>query len=127
GSEPYPRPPGSLFRTVYRRLERFPRAAVDLRIDGREDLDGGLVVIPSPGHTAGHLAVLVPDLGALLVGDAVWHLGPLRPSWRQVTADRPLNEASIRQLGSLPGVDRVYMGHGAPISGDRFRAFARDL
>ncbi len=28
---------------------------------------------------------------------------------------------------SLPGVDRVYMGHGAPISGDRFRAFARDL
>lgn len=37
---------------------------------GPLDVPGGLVPIPTPGHTSGHCAYHLPDRGVLLVGDA---------------------------------------------------------
>lgn len=126
GVAPYPGPRDALSRALFRRFERFPRFAIPRRVSGEEELEGGLRAIPAPGHTLGHVAVLAPDLSALFVGDAVWHLGPLRPSWRRFTQDVERNADSVRQLADL-GVDRVLLGHGPSISGDRLRTLAAQL
>jgi glyoxylase-like metal-dependent hydrolase (beta-lactamase superfamily II) len=126
GNAPYPAPREPISRALYRRFERFSRFPVRRRISGEEDLDGGLRAIPAPGHTLGHIAVFAPDLSALFVGDAVWHLGPLRPSWRRFTQDIERNADSVRHLAGV-AADRVLLGHGPSISGDRLRALATNL
>jgi glyoxylase-like metal-dependent hydrolase (beta-lactamase superfamily II) len=126
GTAPYPGPPGKVFGTLYADLARYPRLPVDRAITDREHLDGGLVALPAPGHTAGHLVVHAPDLDALFAGDLVFHLGPLRPSWMGLTQDPELNAESIREVAAL-GVGRVIPGHGGPIPGDRLRDLARKL
>jgi glyoxylase-like metal-dependent hydrolase (beta-lactamase superfamily II) len=126
GNAQYPAPREPVNRALYRRFERFSRFPVDRRISVEEELDGGLRAIPAPGHTVGHMAVFAPDLSALFVGDAVWHLGPLRPSWRRFTQDVEANADSVRHLAGM-GVDRVLLGHGPSVSGDRLRELATHL
>jgi glyoxylase-like metal-dependent hydrolase (beta-lactamase superfamily II) len=126
GVAPYPAPRDPLSRALFRRFERFSRFPVGRRVSGEEEVDGGLRAIPAPGHTLGHMAVFAPDLSALFVGDAVWHLGPLRPSWRRFTQDVERNAESVHHLAGV-GADRVLLGHGPSISGDRLRELATHL
>jgi glyoxylase-like metal-dependent hydrolase (beta-lactamase superfamily II) len=126
GDAPYPAPRDPLSRALFRRFERFPRLPIGRRVSEEQELEGGLRAIPTPGHTLGHIAVFAPDHSALLVGDAVWHLGPLRPSWRRFTQDTERNADSVRQLADL-GADRVLLGHGPSVSGDRLRTLAARL
>lgn len=126
GSGTYPAPRDPLARAIYGSLERFPRTPVDRPITEREELEGGLVAIPAPGHTAGHLAVLVPGLSALFAGDAVWRLGPVRASWRRFTVDPERNAESISELAALRPA-RVLLGHGPSISGERLRRLAASV
>jgi glyoxylase-like metal-dependent hydrolase (beta-lactamase superfamily II) len=123
GTAAYPGPVDRLFRAVYADLARFPRLRVDVPVAERQELEGGLVAIPTPGHTAGHLAVLVPDLDTVLAGDLVWHIGPLRPSWRRLTQDPERNAESIREVAAL-GHGRIEPGHGPAVSGQRLRDLA---
>ena len=123
GAAPYPAPKDPISRRLFRRFERFDRLPVARRIGGEEELDRGLLAIPSPGHTLGHIAVFAPEESALFVGDAVWHLGPLRPSWKRFTVDRRQNADSIRRLAAV-GADRVLLGHGPAVSGERLRLLA---
>jgi len=39
--------------------------------EGRLDVPGAPVAVPSPGHTSGHTSFHLPERGALLVGDAL--------------------------------------------------------
>jgi glyoxylase-like metal-dependent hydrolase (beta-lactamase superfamily II) len=126
GGAPYPGPPDRVFSAIYANLRRFGRTAVDRVVKGREELDGGLLAVPTPGHTAGHIAVLAPDLGAAFTGDLVWHLGPLRPSWRGLTQDPERCEESIKEFAALR-VERILPGHGPDVSGSRFQELARGL
>lgn len=126
GTAAYPGPKDPLSRALFRRFERFSRLPVPRRVSREEELEGGLRAIPAPGHTLGHIAVLAPDHSALFVGDAVWHLGPLRPSWRRFTQDVERNVESVRRLAEV-GAERVLLGHGPSISGDRLRTFASRL
>ncbi|MDP9343371.1 MAG: MBL fold metallo-hydrolase [Actinomycetota bacterium] len=123
GTAPYPGPRDRLFKAVFADLVRFDRLPVDVAVSERQELEGGLVAIPTPGHTAGHIAVLVPDLDTVLAGDLVWHLGPLRPSWRRLTQDPERNAESIRELAAL-GHARIEPGHGRAVSGDQLRDLA---
>jgi len=121
GTGPYPAPRDPFSRSVYRKYERFARLPVARRIQADEELEGGLVAMPTPGHTLGHIAVLAPDASAVFVGDAVWHLGPLRPSWRRFTVDPDANVDSVRRLAAL-GVDRALIAHGPSVAGSRLGA-----
>jgi glyoxylase-like metal-dependent hydrolase (beta-lactamase superfamily II) len=123
GTAPYPGPVDRLFKAVFADLVRFDRLPVDVGVSERQELEGGLMAIPTPGHTAGHIAVLVPDLDTVLVGDLVWHLGPLRPSWRRLTQDPDRNAESIRELAAEKH-GRVEPGHGSAISGERLQKLA---
>ncbi len=111
----------------YRPLAAFPRFEPDVTVDGRTELDGGLVAIPTPGHTVGHISVWAPDLEALFVGDTIWNLARLRPSWKPFTQDLEANADSVAVLAGEKA-RRAYFGHGPAIGGDvpaRFRRLAR--
>jgi glyoxylase-like metal-dependent hydrolase (beta-lactamase superfamily II) len=122
----YPAPKDPLSRALYGSMERFPRLEVDRAVAGREELDGGLVAIPAPGHTMGHMAVHAPGSSTLFVGDAVWNLGSLRPTWRRFTADVEQSRESVRALASV-GADRIVISHGPGVSGRRLRDLAARL
>jgi glyoxylase-like metal-dependent hydrolase (beta-lactamase superfamily II) len=126
GKAEYPGPVDRLFAAAYANLARFGRTPVDRVVGGREELEGGLIALPTPGHTAGHIAVVAPDLGAVFTGDVVWHLGPLRASWRRLTQDPERNEESIKELAAL-GYERILPGHGPAVSGERLKDLARRL
>ena len=85
----------------------------------------GLQVVATPGHTLGHISLLDPELGALIIGDAVFN-GTIMAGNNVInpegglavsatgTADRGLANASARRLGGLQ-FDRALFGHGEPI------------
>lgn len=122
GRAPYPGPTGPL-APLYNWFGSYERLSVDHAISERQEIEGGLVVIPTPGHTAGHISVFAPDHQALVIGDTVWHLGQVRPSWRNFTWDTEANAESIKLLAELP-VGRVMPGHGPDFRGDRLRGLA---
>jgi glyoxylase-like metal-dependent hydrolase (beta-lactamase superfamily II) len=126
GKAAYPGPVDHLFGAAYANLARFQRTQVDRVISGRQELEGGLIAVPTPGHTAGHIAVLAPDLGAAFTGDLVWHLGPLRASWRRLTQNPAQNEQSIKEFAAL-GYARILPGHGPDVSGARLKDLAGSL
>jgi glyoxylase-like metal-dependent hydrolase (beta-lactamase superfamily II) len=126
GTAPYPGPPGRIAGRVFASLAKFARLKVDHGVSDREHLDGGLVALPAPGHTAGHIVVQAPDLDTIFVGDLVWHLGPLKPSWEPLTQDVARNAESIREIAALD-VAKVVVAHGAPITGDRLKELARKV
>jgi glyoxylase-like metal-dependent hydrolase (beta-lactamase superfamily II) len=122
GVEEYPFGRGML-APLYRPLATYPRAEPDAQVSGRTELAGGLVAIPTPGHTAGHLSVWAPEHEALFVGDTIWNLGPLRPSWKGFTQDLDANADSVKVLAA-ENARRAFFGHGRAIAGDvqaRFR------
>lgn len=118
GREPYVMAPAALGRVLYsNRLKDYPRFEVDHPVDDRTEVEGGLEMIPVPGHTPGHMAVWAPDLQALFVGDSVWNLSGLRPSWKAFTWNWELNRESVRTLTDLPS-ESLWFGHGFAIQRD---------
>jgi glyoxylase-like metal-dependent hydrolase (beta-lactamase superfamily II) len=75
----------------------------------------GLRIVTTPGHTAGHIAVL-DEVGRILVaGDALGTTGgTLAGSNPQFTEDAAAAKASIVKLGNL-AFDVLLVGHGEPI------------
>jgi glyoxylase-like metal-dependent hydrolase (beta-lactamase superfamily II) len=125
GDAPYPYPRMGM-KLLYGHLAKFERFQPDVLVSERTELDGGLVVIPAPGHTNGHIAVWAPDLQALFTADAVWHLGPLTGSWKAFTQDPDANVDTLRRLGDEPS-EQLFFGHGPPVrrgGRDRLRKLA---
>lgn len=118
GREPYVMAPAALGRALYsNRLKDYPRFEVDHKLDGRTVVEGGLEMIPAPGHTPGHMAVWAPDLQALFVGDSVWNLPRVKHSWKAFTWNRDLNRESVRKLADLPS-QSLWFGHGFTVERD---------
>ncbi len=81
---------------------------------------GGAVVVETPGHTPGSIALHLPDLGALLTGDTVGEqagqtvLGPFN-------VDRELAWRSLQRLAGFD-VAVAGFGHGEPVTNGAARA-----
>ena len=60
-----------LLRTGALRDRPVPSAAAFAGPTGPLDVPGGPVPVPTPGHTSGHTAYLVPSAKALITGDAL--------------------------------------------------------
>ena len=90
---------------------------LDLFTEGRLDVPGAPVAVPTPGHTSGHTSFHLPDRGALVVGDALMtgHVlarrrGPqLLPEF--FNTDTGQARASLQRLAGL-AADVVVPGHG---------------
>jgi glyoxylase-like metal-dependent hydrolase (beta-lactamase superfamily II) len=84
------------------------------------DLD----VVATPGHTAGHIAVLDPAAGVLVAGDALTNQdGVLAGPSAEFTDDMAEAEASIARLAELE-FETLLVGHGEPIESGASEAVA---
>ncbi len=130
-SRPVEPSPGSLVgRVASRFMSRGPSSIspvdVDGRIAGRTELPvaGGLLVVPTPGHTQGHLSYLWPkDGGVLFVGDAASrNLLRLQVSFINEDYDQAL--LTLRALARLE-FQTACFAHGRPIKRDAALEFCR--
>ena len=84
------------------------------------DLPGSPRVIHIPGHTPGSVAIHIPAVDALFVGDALTtgHVltGALGPAPAPFTIDSALAQASLAKLDAISAT-WVLPGHGAPWRG----------
>ena len=80
----------------------------------RLEVAGGLDVVASPGHTAGHLSFHLPQLGVLLAGDAVMNVLWLSSGWGAMQSARRAQGSSLRRLAELDA-DVLAPGHGPPV------------
>ena len=103
-------------------------ARVDREVQDGEELPvaGGLKAIHTPGHTAGHMAYLMPGHGGVLfAGDAAGNLfGRLGPPLGMYTEDMAQAKDSIRKLAGLD-FDVACFGHGRVLKGKANVAFRR--
>jgi glyoxylase-like metal-dependent hydrolase (beta-lactamase superfamily II) len=106
-----------------------PKVRVDHVLRGGEELPfhGGILVIPTPGHTPGHVSYLVSSFGLLIAGDAlVSKEGTLEAPSAVATPDMPRAIASLKNLLGHP-VRSVLCYHGGYVAGDvvsRLRSLA---
>jgi glyoxylase-like metal-dependent hydrolase (beta-lactamase superfamily II) len=120
--------PGRLRAFIVRLMGRRPLKprepiAVEHDVSDGETLPfAGLRAIHTPGHSAGHVALLLPrDGGVLFVGDAATNFGRL--SWGPVYEDVAEGERSLRKLAALDFQVAAF-SHGRPIrahAAERFR------
>lgn len=107
---------------------RLPAVTVGHEVSDGEELPlaGGIAVIHTPGHTAGHTAYLWRQGGGVLfAGDAAGNLlGRLGPPFGMFTEDMAQAKESIRKLAALE-FDTACFGHGGVIRGKPHAAFRR--
>ncbi|MGZ4200233.1 MAG: MBL fold metallo-hydrolase [Thermoleophilia bacterium] len=103
---------------------REPVAVVHEVGDGEELPFDGLRACHTPGHTAGHLALLLPrEGGVLFVGDAASNM--LRTGLSALNEDVAESGRSLRKLAALE-FEVACFAHGRPIRKKAGKAF-RDL
>jgi len=98
--------------------------AVEHDVGDRETLPyAGLRAVHTPGHTAGHLALLLPrDGGVLFVGDAATNF--MRLGWGPIYEQVDEGRESLAKLAALD-FEVAAFAHGRAIrahAGERFRA-----
>ncbi len=83
---------------------------------------GGLRVFHTPGHSAGHIALLAERHGVLFAGDACANMFGLGPSI--MYEDVAAGMSSLARLAALD-FEAVCFGHGRAITRDAARRFRR--
>lgn len=115
-------------RPVYEQMSATqppaPPCPVHRELDDGDAVDpaGDAVVVGTPGHTAGSVAVHFPRLGVVLTGDTAAQLDEqvvLAP----FHVDRAVARASLRRLAGLE-VEAAGFGHGSPCLSGAARAMA---
>ncbi|WP_227980487.1 MBL fold metallo-hydrolase [Nocardia spumae] len=110
-------------RAIYGHIGMTVPTATHGGADVLAALPGGFVEVPSPGHTTGHTAYLMPSEQVLFTGDALVtghplaeHVGPqLLPE--VFNHDEAMTLASAQRLAAQPA--RVIVpGHGSPTEHD---------
>jgi len=128
-SRPLEPGPGLARSAIARLVNRRPAPpsepiAVEHEVHDGELLPfAGLRAVHTPGHTAGHLALLLPrDGGVLFVGDAATDFARL--SWGPIYEDVNEGRESLAKLAALE-FEVAAFAHGRAIrahAGERFRA-----
>ena len=116
-----------------RLLGRFTRpgaAVADAApLDDGQELTGGAVVVSAPGHTAGHIALHLPDRGVLIAGDAVMNLGRLTRGLSAFRSAMSQEASTLQRLAALE-FDVLALGHGPPVvnqAQERLRRLAQKV
>jgi glyoxylase-like metal-dependent hydrolase (beta-lactamase superfamily II) len=85
-----------------------------------------LAIIPTPGHTPGHIAVHDEAAGVLVVGDAIGNHPEQGLLLLNTSEDVPETRASVSILAGL-SFDTLLPGHGDPISGGAWEELTQYL
>jgi glyoxylase-like metal-dependent hydrolase (beta-lactamase superfamily II) len=98
--------------------------------DGDLDVPGRPRVIPTPGHSPGHVAFHLPDRGVLIAGDALVTYHALNGSRGPQLPPAAFSYDKTQMLASLDALERVdagltVFGHGEPWTDGPAAAVAR--
>jgi glyoxylase-like metal-dependent hydrolase (beta-lactamase superfamily II) len=98
--------------------------------DGDLDVPGRPRVIPTPGHSPGHVAFHLPDRGVLIAGDAMGSYNVLTGRRGPQLMPSAFAYDNQRMLASLDALERVdagllVFGHGEPWTDGPAEAVAR--
>jgi glyoxylase-like metal-dependent hydrolase (beta-lactamase superfamily II) len=104
--------------------------AVSTFTDGDLDVPGRPRIIPTPGHSPGHVAFHLPDRGVLIAGDALCTYNPLTGGRGPQVMPRAFAADALQMLASLEALERVdagvtLFGHGEPWTESPAAAVAR--
>ena len=105
-----------------KQMSTITPAVVDLRLVGGEELNvlGGVQILHSPGHTAGHLCLYLPACSLLIAGDLLrLEDGAIHESPSRFAADVDQTLASARGVVSLGFESFVGYHGGYVVSGAR--------
>jgi glyoxylase-like metal-dependent hydrolase (beta-lactamase superfamily II) len=99
-----------------------PKQAMVTFTDGEElDVPGRPRVVATPGHTAGHCSLHLPDRDALIAGDAIVTLDPYTGFRGPRLVARAATEDSTRALASLDRIAQTHAGVVLPGHGEPYR------
>jgi glyoxylase-like metal-dependent hydrolase (beta-lactamase superfamily II) len=101
-------------------LDALESCAVDVALKDGEvlDLAGGVTVIATPGHTLGHISLLLNRSRALITGDALTSSGgTLAGPMEMATPDMATAKESIKKLANLD-VEQILTYHGGMVDQD---------
>jgi glyoxylase-like metal-dependent hydrolase (beta-lactamase superfamily II) len=121
---PAPHCPDDLREMIKGERPRIDPFEVDIRLAEGQTVPGfdDLLVLHTPGHSAGHVALLWDHAGGVLVvGDLAANQGALVAA--PVAEDHELNDASLRRVAALD-FEIALFGHGDTIAEGASRAFA---
>lgn len=104
---------------------RFPHVEIDGVLDGGSVVEPGLRVVATPGHSPGHISVLVTHLELLHVGDALWNVMRTGVAPQMFNLDTAAAMRSVIRLAELDGYRRATFGHGPPMLRGARRRIAR--
>jgi glyoxylase-like metal-dependent hydrolase (beta-lactamase superfamily II) len=111
--------------SIYQRVsaglpDTAPPVPVDRELRDGDVLEfgGGARVVAAPGHTAGSIAVHLPEHRVLLTGDTIANVGAVMLG--TFNQDRRQTVESFRRLAELD-VETACFGHGEPIRTDAGR------
>jgi glyoxylase-like metal-dependent hydrolase (beta-lactamase superfamily II) len=113
---------GGLRTTKVAELATFTEG--DLEVPGRPR------VIPTPGHSPGHVSFHLPDRGVLIAGDALCTYNPLTGARGPQLMPRAFAADGQQALASLDALERIdagvtLFGHGEPWTDGPAAAVAR--
>ncbi len=122
GRLPHVLSPGLINWLIYRlfiknKPNAIPAVKVDHRVEDAEVLPfaGGIRVVHTPGHSAGHIALYLQRHDLLIAGDICANM--MGPGLSTVYEDRQLGIRSILKATESPFGKAVF-GHGKPIMKD---------
>ena len=120
---PYLRRPAlwKLFAMAVRNGAVAPTRILELTTfaDGDLDVPGRPRVIPTPGHSPGHVAFHFPDRGVLIAGDALCNYNPLTGTRGPQILPKAFAYDALQAIASLTALERIdagvmLFGHGEP-------------
>lgn len=107
---------GFLFR-IFSPFFKFTPVEPDQRLN-ENDRIGQLVIIHTPGHTPGSIAIYDQGRKLIFVGDTIrYNKGRMEGSPKQFTADMSEASRSIAKISKLD-FDVMLSGHGEPLKTD---------
>lgn len=121
---------GLVFRTVF--FPRLRTASITHTVGEGATLpalsgEGGLQVIETPGHTAGHISFYLPARKLLFAGDALrTQRGRILPPPAMLSLDMPQTLESVRKLAAMD-IEACLPGHGAPVTAGTHALLASHL
>lgn len=81
--------------------------------DGEKQV-GPVKVIPTPGHTPGHLSFYLKDQGVLFTGDAIATWPEFGAGWPSFNLNEEEHQKSVQRLADIDA-EVVAVSHGEPI------------
>jgi glyoxylase-like metal-dependent hydrolase (beta-lactamase superfamily II) len=91
-----------------------PGHPVARRLHEGDEIGHGFVVLDTPGHSLGHIALWRPTDRTLILGDVFFNIRKPSSPPRILTMDPELNRASMARLAELRPALTLF-GHGAPL------------